>query len=368
MIDAAHVAAVRDSLRRGEPQFRAALTELEADAKRALMVEPMSVIDKDVTPPSGDKHDYMSQAPYWWPDPSKPNGLPYIRKDGQRNPEIDRITDRAELQRLAKTVSSLALAFYFTGRQQYAQHAAQFIRVWFLNPATRMNPNLRFGQRIPGITDGRAAGIIETRFLPDIIDGVMLVQGSSAWNAADNRGFKEWMRACLKWLQESRLGREEAIRGNNQETWEEVQVVALALYTGQSEVARATLQRSRAAIGQEFEPDGGQPRELARTRAWDYSIFNLTAFLHLAQLGAGVGVDLWNYRTADGRSLRRGVDYLVPFATGEKRFPYKQITPFQPSKLHEILRRAAVGWKDPTYREVARQIGGGTAMLDLTLP
>ena len=96
---------------------------------------------------------------------------------------------------------------------------------------------------------------------------------------------------------------------------------ALALYTGQTDVARTTLEGSRADIGGEFEPDGSQPRELARTRAWDYSIFDLTAFLHLAAMGERVGVDLWNYSTADGRSLRQGVEYLIPFATGEKRFP-----------------------------------------------
>ncbi len=368
MVDGPHVAAVRASLRRGEPQFRRALTELNADANRGLTVAPMSVMDKDVTPPSGDKHDYMSQAPYWWPDPSKPGGKPYIRKDGQRNPEIDKITDRAHLRRLAETSFSLALAFYFTGRQDYAKHAAQLVRVWFLDRPTRMNPNLNFAQGIPGIANGRAAGIVETRFLPQIIDSVTLLQGSSAWTGSDDHGLKDWMRAYLKWLQGSLLGHEEARRRNNQETWYELQVVALALYTGHDDVARVTLQRSQAAIGQEFEPDGSQPRELARTRSWDYSIFDLTAFLHLAALGDRVGMDLWNYQTPDGRSLRKGVDYLIPFATGEKRWPYKQITPFHASELHPVLRLAAVGWKAPRYRALAQQIGGGTAMLDLTFP
>jgi hypothetical protein len=368
MVDGPHVASVRDSLRRGEPQFQAAVTELETDADRGLTVAPMSVMDKDTVPPSGDKHDYMSQAPYWWPDPPKPNGLPYIRKDGQRNPEIDKLTDRTNLQRLARTAFSLSLAFYFTGRQEYAQHAAQLIHVWFLDPATRMNPNLNFGQGIPGIAEGRAAGIVETRFLPEIIDGVTLLQGSPAWTALDDQGFEDWMRAYLKWLQESPLGTDEARRGNNQETWYDVQVTALAIYTGQADVARATLQRAQTDIGEEFEPDGKQPREIARTRSWDYSIFDLTAFLHLAWLGDRVGVDLWNYETPDGRSLRKGVDYLIPFATGEKRWPYKQITSFRGSALHPILRWAAVGWNEPRYREIAFQIGGGTRRLELTLP
>jgi hypothetical protein len=368
MVDGTHVARVRDRLRRREPQFQRALTALEADANRALSVAPMSVTDKRVTPPSGDKHDYMSQAPYWWPDRSQPGGRPYIRRDGERNPEIDRLRDRTNLGRLRTAVSSLALAFHFTGREEYAQHAVRLVRVWFLDPATRMNPHLNYGQRVPGIADGRAAGIVETRLLPDIIDGVTLLRGSPAWTAADDEALKDWMRAYLKWLLESRLGRDAARRGNNLETWYDVQVVALALYTGQAEVARKTLAGSRAKIGRQFEPDGRQPRELARTRAWDYSIFNLTAFLHLAAVGDRLGVDLWKHRTADGRSLRKGLEYLLPFATGKRRFPHEQITEFRGSALHPVLRRAAIGWKEPRYRQLAEQIGGGTPRLKLTLP
>ena len=367
MVDGEHVASVRDSLRRGEPQFRPALNALEADANEALSVAPMSVMDKDVTPPSGDKHDYMSQAPYYWPDPSKPGGLPYILKDGQRNPEVDRITDHDELGHLRTVVSSLGLAFYLTGRQDYAMHAAQLVRVWFLDLGTRMNPNLDFGQGIPGIADGRAAGIIETRYLADIIDGVTLLHGSSAWTSADDTALKNWMAAYLTWLLESPLGRQESKSTNNQGTWYDLQVVTLALDTGQTVVSRMTMEGSRARIDQQFQPDGSQPRELARTRAWDYSIFNLKAFLHLAALGNRVGVDLWNY-TVDGRSLREGIEFLIPFATREKLFPYEQITGFHPSELHENLRRAAVGWNDPTYREIALKIGGGSPRLELTLP
>lgn len=368
MIDSAHVARVRDSLGRGEPQFESALAALERDADRALSVAPMSVMDKDVTPPSGDKHDYMSQAPYYWPDPSRPDGIPYIRRDGERNPEIERITDRENLERLDRTVSVLALAFHFTERQEYAQHAARLLRVWFLDPATRMNPHLRYGQGIPGIADGRTAGIIETRFLPDIIDGVTLLQGSAAWTVADGEALQDWMRAYLEWLLESPHGRDASRRGNNQESWYDVQVAGLAIYTGRAAVAQETVEEARADVDSEIRPDGTQPRELERTRAWDYSIFNLTALMHLAYLGERVGVDLWNHRSRDGSSLREALDYLIPFATGEEPFPHEQITEFRPFALHPVLRRAAVGWKEPRYRELAERVGGGTPRLDLTLP
>jgi hypothetical protein len=368
MVDGAQVARVRDSLRRGEPQFREALGALEETADRALTAAPVSVMDKDATPASGDKHDYMSQAPYWWPDPSQPDGLPYVERDGERNPEIERITDRENLERLSRDVSSLGLAYHLTGREEYAQQAARLVRAWFLDAGTRMNPHLEFAQGIPGIAEGRSAGIIESRFLPTIVDGVLLLQGSPAWTASDDQAFKEWMRSYLEWLLESEKGRAQANRGNNQETWFRVQVVALAVYTGETEAARRTLLDGRAGIGAQFERDGRQPRELRRTRAWDYSVFNLTAYLHLAALGERLDVDLWNYRTPTGRSLRQGVDYLVPFATGEEPFPFEQITEFRPSALHPVLRRAALGWNEPRYRDLAREIGGGSPRLDLTLP
>jgi hypothetical protein len=369
LIDAERLADVRARLKRGDDEaVKSALAALEQDAAKALAMKPVSVMDKTITPPSGDKHDYMSQAPYWWPDPAKPDGRPYIRKDGERNPEINRLSDHDNLGRLTGTVLTLGLAFHLTGREEYAAHAAKLTRAWFLDPATRMNPHLKFGQGIPGITEGRGIGIIETRGLPDLLDGITLIAGSPAWTESDQKGFADWMRAYLTWLVDSTHGQEEAKNGNNHETWYDVQVASLALFTGQPEIARRTLERSRERIGKQFEPDGRQPRELERTRAWDYSIFNLTAFFNLARLGSRVGVDLWDYKTADGRGLRQAFDYLVPVAAGERKWTYEQITSFSPKPLVPLLRRAAAAWKEPKYAALARQIGSDSARLELLVP
>jgi hypothetical protein len=369
LIDAERLADVRARLKGGGDEAMAsALAALERDAAKALAMKPVSVMDKTIVPPSGDKHDYMSQAPYWWPDPAKADGRPYIRKDGQRNPEINRISDHDHLGRLTGAVLTLGLAFHLTGRAEYAAHAARLTRTWFVDPATRMNPHLKFGQGIPGITEGRGIGIIETRGLPDLLDGIALIAASRAWSAADQKGLADWMRAYLTWLVDSTHGQEEAKNGNNHETWYDVQVASLALFTEQPAVARRTLERSRDRIGKQFEPDGRQPRELERTRAWDYSIFNLTAFFNLARLGSGVGVDLWNHKTADGRSLRQAFDYLVPVAAGERKWTYEQISEFSPKPLVPLLRRAAVAWKEPRYAAIAKQIGSDNARLNLLVP
>jgi hypothetical protein len=243
------------------------------------------------------------------------------------------------------------MAHYFIGGDQFAAHAARLVRTWFLDPATRMNPHLKFGQGIPGITQGRGIGLIETRDLVSVLDGIQLIRGSSAWTSADDAALQAWMRAFLKWMIESPEGQDESKNGNNHETWYDVQVVSLALYTGQRDLARATLDGSRQRIGRQIEPDGRQPRETDRTRGYDYSLFNLEAFFRLASLGDRLGVDVWNYRTADGRSLRQALDFLVPYATGEKKWTFEHLPP---------NRRAAqerMDGRGPPLRDLRRDTG-----------
>src|SRR6267142_1140516 len=141
----------KQRIQSGDKTFDAALAKLEADARKALQQEPVSVTTKATTTPGGDKHDYMSQAPYFWPDPTKPNGLPYIRRDGERNPEINKITDHHTMDQMVSATRTLALAYYLKGNEQYAAKATQLLRVWFLDAATRMNPNLQYAQAIPGV-------------------------------------------------------------------------------------------------------------------------------------------------------------------------------------------------------------------------
>src|SRR5262249_56327936 len=204
---------------RHDPSKAEAWTTLKADADKALGVERYSVVDKGVTPPSGDKHDYMSQAPYFWPDPSKPGGVPYMRKDGQRNPEINKITDHRAIDGLVSNTQTLALAYYFSGDERYAAKAASLVRAFFLDAPTRLKPNLEYAQFIPGVNTGRGIGLIETRGFTRVVDAIGLLERSKAWTADDDRGAKEWFTEFLRWMQESKNGRDESAAKNNHGTY-----------------------------------------------------------------------------------------------------------------------------------------------------
>ena len=352
LLDAKQLHETKPRILAGDKSFAAAIDKLESDAHAALGIGPFSVVNKETTPPSGDKHDYMSQAPYFWADPKSPNGLPYIRRDGERNPEINKITDHRSMDQMVASVETLALAYYFKGDETYATKAVQLLRAFFLDPATRMNPNLQFAQGIPGVNTGRGIGLIETRGLTRVVDAIGLLAGSRALTKTDQLGLEEWFARFLHWMIDSKNGRDEAAAKNNHGTYYDVQVVSFALFLGRNEFAKEILLAARQKrIALQIEPDGRQPLELVRTRAWGYSVGNLDGLMLLARLGESVGVDLWNYKTVDGRSIKRAFDYLLPFALGEK-WPYQQLGEWPPEMLFPLLRRAAVKYRDEHYKTV----------------
>ena len=351
LLDAKQLEVARRAVRAGDPWTVAPLGKLKKDAQQALGEGPFTVLAKEVTPPSGDKHDYMSQAPYFWPDPKKPNGLPYIRRDGERNPEINKITDHRTIDDLENAVETLSLAYYFTGDEAYATKAVRLLRAFFLDPATRMNPNLEYAQFIPGVNTGRGIGLIETRGFTRIVDAVGLLEGSKALNATDEGGLKDWFGKFLQWMLESKNGREESAAKNNHGTYYDVQVTSYALFVGRTDLAKQTLEQAKQKrIAQQIEPDGRQPLELARTKAWSYSNGNLDGLMQLATLGQRVGIDLWNFQTGDGRGIRKALDFLTPVAVGKQKWAYQEIEGgVKPESLFPLMRRAAQVYKDKPY-------------------
>jgi alginate lyase len=357
LLDAKQLLKTRNRIRASDASVAAAWAKLEADAQKAVADGPFSVVTKDPTPPSGDKHDYMSQAPYFWPDPNKPNGLPYIRRDGERNSEINKITDHRSLDQMIAAVETLSLAYYFKGNEAHANKAVQLLRAFFLDPATRMNPHLQFAQAIPGVKTGRGIGLIETRNLTRVVDSIGLLSTSPALRDADRRGLDDWFGKFLKWMLESKNGRDEAAAKNNHGTYYDVQVTSFALFLGQKEFAKDILQTARTKrIAAQIEPDGSQPLELARTKAWSYSVGNLDGLMLLARLGENVDVDLWNYQTKDGRGIRRALDYLVPAALGERKWTYPQLGDWPPQMLFPLIRRAASKYEDQRFAELLENL------------
>lgn len=332
----------------GNRMAKEKVKELSQLADQYLEAKAQSVMDKNFTPPSGSKHDYMSMGPYWWPDSSKKDGLPYIRKDGQRNPEIRKISDREYIGNLEAKCKTLSLAYYFTENEIYAAKATELLRVWFLNDDTKMNPNLNFAQAIPGINDGRGIGIIESRFLADLTDWISLLKTSKSFTKQDFDDLQTWYKDYLKWMLNSKNGKDESNAKNNHGTYYDYQVSVFAIFTGQRDLAKSILEASKKRISVQIESDGKQPLELARTNAYSYSTMNLEGWFKLALVADNLGINFWNY-SVKGASLRRALDYLMPYALGEKAFVYEQISPYKKQDLEFLMLVASDKFIDPSY-------------------
>jgi hypothetical protein len=263
---------------------------------------------------------------------------------------------------------NLALAYYLTGNAAYADRAALLLRTWFLDAATRMNPNLEFGQGIPGINTGRGIGLIETRSLMPAMDAVGLLAGSKAWSESDQEGVKLWLGQFLHWMRTSDKGKAEDAAKNNHGTWYDLQVTDYALFLGDRQLAVDTLNRVKTRrITVQIEPDGREPLELVRTNAFSYSIGNLDGLMQLASLGQQVGVDLWSFKTADGRSIRAALDFLLPYAVGSAQWKYQQIGGFHGDALLHQLQRAQTEYYDAKYAASIRQLSAGRSDLETLL-
>lgn len=347
-LDAAALAVTDQRLRAKDPAIMPAFAALQRRANKALQTPLRSVIDKSIVPPSGSKNDYMSMGPYWWPNPDTANGLPYIQRDGQVNPEAKGdALDSGAMVRMCDDSLDLALAYRFTGDARYAKKAAEVIRAWFLTPTTRMNPSLRFAQGIPGVVEGRGTGLLDTRYLWMVMDSMALI--GDALSPAEVQAMRRWFADYALWFETSDLGHDEAASKNNHGMFYDMQMVTLWMFLGENERAREMLFRAQTTrFAAQIDQNGLMPFELARTRPFHYHTFTLEAVAQLARYGQAFEaipnpkgqwkasdarcqppqlhiqcpLDLWNV-VIDGKSLRGVLNTVAGVVVNPAGWPYK---------------------------------------------
>jgi hypothetical protein len=335
--------------------LQSSLKQLLVQANLFLTKNTTSVVEKTQIPPSGNKHDYYSLSPYYWPDPTKPNGLPYIIHDGIVNPQVYSIPDKRNVEDMIHRTEILALAYYFTDNPNYASKAVELLRVWFLNNDTKMNSNLQYAEVVPGRSNnsGGSTGIMDLHDISNILDSIGLIQHSCSWSKQDQSGMDLWFSRYLEWLLNSDFGKKEAQAIGNHGTWYHVQTSSIALFLNKTDIAKNILESSiHKLIPEEIQPDGRQPFELKRTNSWGYSTFNLQGLFELANIGQHIGLDLWNMtnQAAAGAPkplLQSALDYLLPYALKKQVWPYPQIAlPINTKGLSNLLCQAIIHYSN----------------------
>ena len=314
---------------RDERILGAAAPVIRQNADAALKQGPWTVTAHRPDNVKAGLNDYYSEGPYWWPDPEHPNG-PYIRKDGQRNPNRF-MGNRRDLGDMASAVLALGMGASLLGDKKCIDHAATVLSTWFVDSKTRMNPNLEFGQAVRGINTGRGTGIIDTVSLIHVVQGIVLLEEAGLDDTKLRDGLRRWFADYLRWMTTSQKGLDEKKSGNNHATWWTAQVAAYASFTGNNDaLAMAWDHYRNYLVPTEIQPDGSCPREEARTNSLGYSAMNLDAFAVLCRIAQTKGVSLWSYKTDKATGIETAFRYLAPFVQHPEKWPKQQISKYNP--------------------------------------
>lgn len=290
------------------------------NAAWAMLQKPVTVTDQGTSRSAGGKHDFYSEGDYWWPDPQNPSG-PYIQKDGMTNPE-NFVAHRLAMIRFSKIMGSLASAYKITGDKKYVKQAMVHLQAWFINPATLMNPNLQYAQAIQGRFTGRGIGIIDTIHFMEVAQGVIVMQ--KAMDSGVLADTRKWFAAYLDWLMSHEYGKAEMNAQNNHGTCFAMQVASFAKLCNNQKLMDFCRDRYKTVLlPDQMATDGSFPRELSRTKPYGYSIFNLDAMTTLCQILSTKTDNLWDYKTSDGKSIQKGLEYLYPFVADKSKWTLK---------------------------------------------
>jgi hypothetical protein len=215
-------------------------------------------------------------------------------------------------------------AYELTHDPRYARAAETHLRAWFVDTTTRMNPSLLFGQAIKGIATGRGIGIIDTIHLVEVAEAVRRLEALGALSGPVLSGTKAWFRDYLTWMSAHRYGHEERDNGNNHSAAYALQVAEFAKLVGDT-VRLAEMRRffGDSLITVQMAPDGSFPKELARTKPYGYSLFQLDVMGMLAEVLSTPSESMWRYATADGRGMEKALAYMYPYIEDKSRWPKK---------------------------------------------
>ena len=341
-------------------------------ADRYLGESPVTITAFPVPPgrgaPEAGPHDFYSEGDYWWPDSANPGG-PYVRRDGETNPD-NFVAHRDAMRRLSVIVPALVAAYRITGDARYARQAAAHLRAWFVDERTRMNPNLLYGQAIKGVATGRGTGIIDTIHLVEVAQAAWVLERLGYLEGDVLAGTKDWFRRYLEWITAHQYGLDERKSSNNHAAAWALQVAAFARLVG-DEAQLASMRRffKETLVPEQMATDGSFPRELARTKPYGYSLFQLDVMAMVAEALSTPQDNLWTFMTSDGRGMRRALEFMYPFIKDKTTWPkppdvmYHDAWPirhpalfFGGRALHEP--RYVALWQtlnpDPTIDEVIR--------------
>lgn len=286
-----------------------------------LQEKPVTITSFIAERSAGDNHDFYSEGDYWWPDSLNPEG-PYIRLDGQTNPE-NFVAHRHAMIRFSSIVGNLTSAYLLTKDKKYADAVMQHVRAWFVDKETFMRPNLQYAQAIKGVATGRGIGIIDTVHLMEVAQSLRKLEEANAISGEDINGSKKWFTDYLEWISTHPYGIDEMNAKNNHGTCWVMQAAVFARYVDDANMIKLCSDRYKEILlPDQMAEDGSFPRETTRTKPYGYSLFNLDAMATICQTLSTETDNLWAYTVDNGKNIQKGIHFIYPYVMDKQSWPF----------------------------------------------
>jgi Alginate lyase len=340
-------------------------------ADAVLKTDPITITAFRAEHSSGGPNDYYSEGDYWWPDPANPDALPYINRDGVSNPSVFS-KHRMAMRSLRDAVAALGAAYQVTGDDKYVEKTTQLLKVFFVDPETRMNPHMKYAQAVIRKSPGRGLGIIDSLHLIEIPQAISVMKKSPVFSPEMLSSLKKWFSDLSEWMVTSKNGIQEANAKNNHAVAFWLQIAVFASFTGdEAKLAECRRQFKEVFVPIQMAADGSFPAELRRTKPYGYSIFQLEIMVTLCHVLSTKEDNMWCFKTKDDKGIVKATEYLYPFLADKSKWPLKpdvqawESWPSRPSCL--LFAGLAFGeqkyldlWKllkpDPPDEEVKRNL------------
>jgi len=353
LVSADEAEPIHSAILRKEPWTLDAVRRLRAEADKRLREGPWSVTSDHPLGVNLDPHDYYGEAPFWWPDPANP-AAPWVRREGHVNP--DRVVaDKNALNATCDSIFTLGAASFLLDDARYGQHAARLINAWFLNPKTRMNPNLEYSQAIRGVNEARGS-TIDGRLFIRAVQGMEFLAQSGQWDAKESAATHKWFEEYLRWMMRSKIGNDDRSSGGHRASWWTAQAAAIATFLDDAATEQMAFSYYRDAIFPRQAAAAGPGRsDEERARPLSYSAFNIEAMATTCRIAQAQGVDLWSAQSKNGTTLAAVIAPLIPHLADRKKWDREQIADFETDGIY-FLAFAGMGMKIPEYVTLYHQL------------
>jgi len=344
---------IHSAILRKEPWTVDTVRRLRAEADRRLHEGPWSVTADRPTGMNLDPHDYYGEAPFWWPDPAN-RAAPWVHREGHINPDRF-LANKAALNSTCDSIFSLGMASYFLDDPRYGREAARVINGWFLNPKTRMNPNLEYSEAIRGLNEARG-GALDGRVFIRAVQGMEFLALSGQWDPKEEAATRKWFEEYLRWLTHSKTGSDERNGGGNRAMWWTAQAAAIAVLLDDKAAAQMAFNLYRESVAtRQPAPNMATLHEEDRNRALAHLAFTTEAMATTCRISQAQGVDLWNAQGRNGSAFTGAVASLTPYLGERRKWDREQITDFRADSVY-FVAFAGMGMNKPEYVALYRQL------------